>query len=887
MKIELTNFRCHTNKIIEIPNSGLIAISGDSGVGKSTILSSIVYALYGVIPGKYKKPYTMSLAGKEKTCKVVIRDFLGNYTVTRTSSPNTVILENSEDENSLEQTAAQSKIISLIGMDFDKFLISSYIVQNINSSVLSMTPTEQINFINTLVNSSSESYKEKTRDKIKSIKESITSNSGALNMLTQQLLAAEAVLKKTEKPQVNNSENINSVEIKEKISELEEQKKIIAKEIKTINSLLEESRKSDKLLSEKLDKINKIRSEISVISDLRANLENVTQDHIKKSEKKINELTDQLDVLKDIEEYYDLMDQYKKSKEDYLNNLDKELKVLKDKILTSSEFDKITQQIKNEKELLEKYDKYISVRNRREKSRESMLELSRAVKNKYTISIKKPSEYVKFLKVKLDNCTKAIQVSCPKCNENLLYKNGKLIGVHEITHSDHFDDDFQILEKYLIEFEELKKDCSKKELLSLYDSKFDNLQFRKEHTAMINNLEFKLSDSNNSSKLLEEKQKGILPDYITAYLEKANQISEELPEESKGVERSDLKSKISEMEKLLDNESKNGERLLEIKRQYDEHTRNLDTKNKILKGIGNLQKDSKTSNLEESLTNQNNEILNINETIMGLQRQLNSILLVESYNEKVNLVKSLKKSVEDNKKGNDQLNSQLEAANILEKFVKESEVLSLENMVNIINNHAKIYLDEMFANGESIIVQLKCTSENKKGVSLKMNTYLYYKGYEYDDIEALSGGERQRCNMAYLLAINEILNSKILMLDECLNNLDETMNTEILQFVKGCANKMNKLILVVSHEANKGNFDEVIEVESSEEKEEKEREKNSDFIKIDGKLYPKIKIGKIRLKPENVKPKWEDRHPDYNDPMWDEYRDVNVEIEDEGSQSEE
>lgn len=821
MKIELTNFRCHTNKTIEIPNSGLIAISGDTGVGKSTILSSIVYALYGVIPGKYKKPYTMSLAGKEKTCKVVIRDFLGdsegNYTVTRTSSPNTVVLENNEVK--LEGTAAQSKIISLIGMDYDKFLISSYIVQNINSSVLSMTPTEQINFINTLVNSSSESYKEKTRDKIKSIKESITSNTGSLNTLTQQLLAAEAVLKKTEKPQVNNSENINSVEIKGKISEFEEQKKTISKEIKTINSLLEDSRKSDKLLSEKLDKINKIRSEISVISDIRANLENVTEDHIKKSEEKINELTDQLDVLKDIEEYYNLMDQYEKSKKEYSNNLDKELKVLKDKILTSSEFEQITQQIQKEKELLEKYDRYISVRNRREKSRESMLELSRAVKNKYNISIKKPSEYVEFLKVKLDNCTKAIQLVCPKCNENLLYKNGKLIENNsEIIHSNHFDEDFQILEKYLIEFEELKKDCSKKELLSLYNENFDNLQFRKDHMSVINNLEFKLSDSNNSSKLLEEKQKGILPEYITNYLEKAGQLSKESPE----ISKNDLVSKISEYEKVLDKESKNGERLLEIKRQYDEHTRNLENKNKILKGLGNPQKDSKTSNLEESLTEQNNEILNINEIIMGLQRQLNSILLIESYNEKVNLVKSLKKSVEENKKEKEQLNSQLEAAYILEKFVKESEVLSLENMVNIINNHAKIYLDEMFANGESIIVQLKCTSENKKGVvSLKMNTYLYYKGYEYDDIEALSGGERQRCNMAYLLAINEILNSKILMLDECLNNLDETMNTEILQFVKGCANKMNKLILVVSHEANKGNFDEVIEVETNQEKEER------------------------------------------------------------------
>lgn len=824
MKIELTNFRCHISKTINLPDTGLVAISGDSGVGKSTVLSSIVYALYGVIPGKYKKPYTLSLAGKEKTCKVVITDFFKGYTVTRTSSPNTVILM-CPDDSKLEGTAAQSKIISLIGMDYDKFLISSYIIQNINSSVLSMTPTEQINFINTLVNSSSESYKEKTRDKIKSIKDSITSNSGSLNTLNQQLLASEAVLKKTEKPDLSTDGTINSDEIKNSIQTLESQKSIIAKDIKNINLQLEESRKSDKLLSEKLDKINKIRSELSVISDLRANLESVKDDHIKKSEEKIFQLTNQLDNLKIEISYYNLMDQYEKSKKEYLSNLDKEIKLLKDKVLSQKEIDTILEQIKQEKKLLEQYDIYISLRNKREKSRERAIELSRFIKSYFpeeNIKFKKPSEYIKFLKEKAKNyCDNSPTVVCPNCNKELLYKEGQLILKTEAIISENersvsnTEINLEIINKMLKEFEELKKDCSKKELSSYYNPKFDNLQFRKELTTTINNLEFKLSDSDNSSKSLEEKKKGKLPDYIMDYLNNANSMLRdgELVE----LTKSDIESKIPEVSSLLDKESKNAERILEIKRQYDEHTRNIENKNKILKGLGNPQKDSKTSNLEDSLTNQNNEIININENLSSLNKQLNSILLIESYNEKVNQVQKFKDLINQNKQDSADLNLKLEAAYTLEKFVKDSEVLSLENMVNIINNHAKIYLDEMFQNGEPISVQLKCTSENKKGVvSLKMNTYLYYKGYEYDDIEALSGGERQRCNMAYLLAINEILNSKILMLDECLNNLDESMNTEILQFVKGCANKMNKLILVISHEANKGNFDEVIYIERNE-----------------------------------------------------------------------
>ena len=47
MRIQLKNYRCHKQKIFEIPHSGLHIISGPSGKGKSTLLSAICCGLFG------------------------------------------------------------------------------------------------------------------------------------------------------------------------------------------------------------------------------------------------------------------------------------------------------------------------------------------------------------------------------------------------------------------------------------------------------------------------------------------------------------------------------------------------------------------------------------------------------------------------------------------------------------------------------------------------------------------------------------------------------------------------------------------------------------------------------------------------------------------------
>jgi ABC-type Mn2+/Zn2+ transport system ATPase subunit len=130
-------------------------------------------------------------------------------------------------------------------------------------------------------------------------------------------------------------------------------------------------------------------------------------------------------------------------------------------------------------------------------------------------------------------------------------------------------------------------------------------------------------------------------------------------------------------------------------------------------------------------------------------------------------------------------------------------MLALEGIIESINEHAKIYIDRMF--DLPISVRIKNVKTVGKVSKLQLNTVIEYQGYTYDSVDELSGGERQRCELAFLLAVGDIMNTPILMLDECLNNLDSTINTEVITYLRSIC--INRLILIISHEAVRGIFD--------------------------------------------------------------------------------
>jgi DNA repair exonuclease SbcCD ATPase subunit len=156
----------------------------------------------------------------------------------------------------------------------------------------------------------------------------------------------------------------------------------------------------------------------------------------------------------------------------------------------------------------------------------------------------------------------------------------------------------------------------------------------------------------------------------------------------------------------------------------------------------------------------------------------------------------------------------IKSLSITEKFYKiltEAESLSLSNTIENINMGIKYYTEHFFPEG-NIQIQITPYKETGKGEKKTGLDIEVYQNGEKIGLNSLSGGEYDRCLLIVFLSFNNIINNDIIMLDECLSSLNGELVEEIVDILK--VNLKDKLILITLHQANTGNFDKVIDIES-------------------------------------------------------------------------
>lgn len=145
----------------------------------------------------------------------------------------------------------------------------------------------------------------------------------------------------------------------------------------------------------------------------------------------------------------------------------------------------------------------------------------------------------------------------------------------------------------------------------------------------------------------------------------------------------------------------------------------------------------------------------------------------------------------------------------LERFARrvvEAEHKCMEETIDLINAKVKTYLEQFFT--DPMLMTLETEKEAKNGkVKPELTVAIDYKGSECD-LTSLSGGEYDRCALAFMLAINELSSSPFLILDESISSLDMGSSETVLDVLKESA--PDKIVLLVSHQANTGMFDHVI-----------------------------------------------------------------------------
>ena len=314
--LSIRNYRSIKDLDIDFPESGLIGIVGHNGAGKSSLLESIGWALYGTqaIRGKADGLTTIGAKGK---CKVIMEFDHGEdgpYIVERTLKD--AKLNMGGKEIAVMTSGVNSKIEKLLNMDYRAFYTSIFTKQGGLSSFTDMTASQRQETVERLLEVS----------KVKNARITISAEAKALeNQLHGKRVAIEneddiidkiAELKQILSQLINTEKELEEIKIKS-----EENKLQIDKDFK-----LEQSKmKSFQIQKEKL---LTVEGQLKILeTELMNTNSNISEvgNKIEQAKKRIDELKNILDddVSKDLNNKQEEADKIAKKIEENSDRLNK------------------------------------------------------------------------------------------------------------------------------------------------------------------------------------------------------------------------------------------------------------------------------------------------------------------------------------------------------------------------------------------------------------------------------------------------------------------------------------------------------------------------------------------------------------------------------------
>lgn len=155
-------------------------------------------------------------------------------------------------------------------------------------------------------------------------------------------------------------------------------------------------------------------------------------------------------------------------------------------------------------------------------------------------------------------------------------------------------------------------------------------------------------------------------------------------------------------------------------------------------------------------------------------------------------------TVEDLIKTETHLNKSYPRAIKLQEIIKTAEKMAVTEMIDEINLHAQMYMDNFFDDLNAMLVF--------DGV--KLNVEVLQDSHD-SDLQNLSGGELARVILAFTIALAEINNVRLLLLDECVASLDQESTGQVIDTIKA---NFKGLVICIAHQTTTGVFDHVIEL---------------------------------------------------------------------------
>jgi DNA repair exonuclease SbcCD ATPase subunit len=144
------------------------------------------------------------------------------------------------------------------------------------------------------------------------------------------------------------------------------------------------------------------------------------------------------------------------------------------------------------------------------------------------------------------------------------------------------------------------------------------------------------------------------------------------------------------------------------------------------------------------------------------------------------------------------LNKSYPRAIKLQEIIKTAEKMAVREVIEEINLHAQMYLDSFLDDMNVMLVF--------DGVKLTVD--VLQNGHD-SDLQNLSGGELARVILAFTIALAEINNVRMLLLDECVASLDQESTGQVIDTIKA---NFRGTVICIAHQTTTGVFDHVLEL---------------------------------------------------------------------------
>ena len=824
MRLKLKNFRCYSERTFDFGPNGLLLLSGPSGAGKSSLLLAINFALYGT-------GTKLVMYGKS-ACRVELE--IEDFRIVRTKRPNRLVVN-----NVLEDAAAQSVINERFGRAFN---VTGYIAQNALNSFVLMSPTEKLRFLERFAFADTDltALKGKIKGMIKQRNEALIATTSRYEMAARMLKEMEEPPEAPWplKPSRNRAKSMKNEIIRHK----------------NVCVLIKRTRK-------KLDRMNR---ELTALKVLEAQTESLVSRkntvasksaELKKQlaaaseyegDKALTKLREQLVAILARRELSSLMQRYKEDKQRLeemvsaeFGKLEEEATLLRKRLWGDYSRKELRELRTRYKQCLKDARELASLREQLENEDvdEKQLEVEEAQLKVAKSELSAVTQLLQRLKIQQE------LLNCPACGETLRLADGDgghatLCQVKESRDVDVSKMSVERAEKRCTELRtklsSLSRSVSSKrtalERRSALELKISGIVDQyEEELEPVEEIERDLADLHDYKKsqlALEENLKEIegklenriLSDTVQTFEQGVKQqkkrikslearLDDNLGAADSTLDEQTLRNRIVEQKELKDTTERLTNELEELRTEQSklaDHIASLEEKH--------LQTFSKrrsvetvTASLEKlraelgKLESKEEKHAKNVEAISEYKRAQEALVKHKEWVERVATLKKVE--TEDRKRYG--------AATALKEKVLEAERVAMVNVINSINGHVQNYLDIFFPDSP-ISARLMPFKERKARTRRpQINIQIEYKGMEAD-LNMLSGGELSRVVLAYTLALGEIFNTPLMLLDECTASLDQELTTVVIDGIR--ENFPGKLVIVIAHQSVEGCYDRVMKL---------------------------------------------------------------------------